>query len=278
MATPKYKTQQGGKQDSTIDNSQGQELDLMILMDPFQFITFWKYVRHIKEEGEVMTSGNRMFERERGTAIAGIVFGIVFMMGVVAGIAICICMCMKSNRGTRVGVIRTTHINTINTYPVAPPAYSYEYGMEYPADLPPPYTPTPQTVIQLAKLILLKLHLKVQMASVPASVSLSRPQFYAPLVFTSLVKSRKGLALDAIATTMMTKMGLKPTETKGKPKTSSSEESGFFFVKLAYGAGSFMEASWPAASKGIWFWAAETCRRLKWELCNASLPPAFDFT
>ncbi|XP_032940884.2 cysteine and tyrosine-rich protein 1 isoform X1 [Catharus ustulatus] len=83
-----------------------------------------------------------------GTAIAGIVFGIVFMMGVVAGIAICICMCMKSNRGTRVGVIRTTHINTINTFPVAPPAYSYEYGMEYPADLPPPYTPTPQTVIQ----------------------------------------------------------------------------------------------------------------------------------
>ncbi|XP_016153238.1 PREDICTED: cysteine and tyrosine-rich protein 1 [Ficedula albicollis] len=69
-------------------------------------------------------------------------------MGVIAGIAICICMCMKSSRGTRVGVIRTTHINAINTYPVAPPAYSYEYGMEYPADLPPPYTPTPQTVIQ----------------------------------------------------------------------------------------------------------------------------------
>lgn len=53
----------------------------------------------------------------RGTAIAGIVFGIVFVMGVIAGIAICICMCMKSNRGTRVGVIRTTHINTIYTYP-----------------------------------------------------------------------------------------------------------------------------------------------------------------
>lgn len=38
-------------------------------------------------------------------------------MGVIAGIAICICMCMKNNRGTRVGVIRTTHINTISTYP-----------------------------------------------------------------------------------------------------------------------------------------------------------------
>ncbi|XP_048202321.1 cysteine and tyrosine-rich protein 1 isoform X1 [Perognathus longimembris pacificus] len=36
-----------------------------------------------------------------GTAIAGIVFGIVFIMGVIAGIAICICMCMKNNRRTR---------------------------------------------------------------------------------------------------------------------------------------------------------------------------------
>ncbi|NXY36134.1 CYYR1 protein, partial [Pomatorhinus ruficollis] len=52
-----------------------------------------------------------------GTAIAGIVFGIVFIMGVIAGIAICVCMCLKSNRGTRVGVIRMTHVNAINTYP-----------------------------------------------------------------------------------------------------------------------------------------------------------------
>ncbi|EDK98322.1 cysteine and tyrosine-rich protein 1, partial [Mus musculus] len=51
-----------------------------------------------------------------GTAIAGIVFGIVFIMGVIAGIAICICMCMKNNRGTRVGVIRAAHINAIS-YP-----------------------------------------------------------------------------------------------------------------------------------------------------------------
>ncbi|XP_075449420.1 cysteine and tyrosine-rich protein 1 isoform X2 [Ascaphus truei] len=82
-----------------------------------------------------------------GTAIAGIVFGIVFIMGVIAGIAICICMCMKSSRGTRVGVIRTTHINAISSYP-APPPYSYEYEMEYPMDLPPPYTPTPQMSMQ----------------------------------------------------------------------------------------------------------------------------------
>ncbi|RMC12038.1 hypothetical protein DUI87_11171 [Hirundo rustica rustica] len=79
----------------------------------------------------------------RGTAIAGIVFGIVFIMGVIAGTAICICMCMNSNHGTQVGVIQMTHINTINMYPVAPPPYSYDYEMEYPADLPPPYTPTP---------------------------------------------------------------------------------------------------------------------------------------
>ncbi|KAM4904630.1 cysteine and tyrosine-rich protein 1 [Sylvia borin] len=52
-----------------------------------------------------------------GTAIAGIVFGTVFVMGVVAGVAICVCMCVKSNRGTRVGVIRMTHIDTIHTYP-----------------------------------------------------------------------------------------------------------------------------------------------------------------
>ncbi|KAI4579321.1 cysteine and tyrosine-rich protein 1 isoform X2 [Ovis aries] len=78
-----------------------------------------------------------------GTAIAGIVFGIVFIMGVIAGIAICICMCMKNNRGTRVGVIRTTHINAISSYPVAPPPYNYDHEMEYCADLPPPYSPTP---------------------------------------------------------------------------------------------------------------------------------------
>ncbi|XP_058517714.1 cysteine and tyrosine-rich protein 1 isoform X2 [Ochotona princeps] len=85
---------------------------------------------------------------EKGTAIAGIVFGIVFIMGVIAGIAICICMCMKNNRGTRVGVIRTTHINTISSYPVAPPPYSCDYEMEYCRDLPPPYSPTPQTSAQ----------------------------------------------------------------------------------------------------------------------------------
>lgn len=55
--------------------------------------------------------------RYRGTVIAGIVFGIVFIMVVIARIAICICMCMKNNHGTQVGVIRTTQINTISRYP-----------------------------------------------------------------------------------------------------------------------------------------------------------------
>ncbi|KFO21565.1 Cysteine and tyrosine-rich protein 1 [Fukomys damarensis] len=84
----------------------------------------------------------------RGTAIAGIVFGIVFIMGVIAGVAICVCMCLKNNRGTRVGVIRATHINAISSYPVAPPPYTHDQEMEYRADLPPPYSPTPQASAQ----------------------------------------------------------------------------------------------------------------------------------
>ncbi|XP_069886621.1 cysteine and tyrosine-rich protein 1 isoform X1 [Dipodomys merriami] len=107
-----------------------------------------------------------------GTAIAGIVFGIVFIMGVIAGIAICICMCMKNNRGTRVGAIRTAHINAISSCPEkkkkntceahllfsrkslaswqtgAPPPYTYDHEMEYHAHLPPPYSPMPAASVQ----------------------------------------------------------------------------------------------------------------------------------
>ncbi|KAL6073414.1 hypothetical protein STEG23_033155 [Scotinomys teguina] len=85
---------------------------------------------------------------QRGTAIAGIVFGIVFIMGVIAGIAICVCMCVKNNRGNRMGVIRTAHINAISSYPVTPPPYTYDHEMEYCVDLPPPYSPTPQASAQ----------------------------------------------------------------------------------------------------------------------------------
>ncbi|XP_048202322.1 cysteine and tyrosine-rich protein 1 isoform X2 [Perognathus longimembris pacificus] len=83
-----------------------------------------------------------------GTAIAGIVFGIVFIMGVIAGIAICICMCMKNNRRTRVDVLRTAHISAIASCPGAPPPYTYDHEMEYHVDLPPPYSPTPQASVQ----------------------------------------------------------------------------------------------------------------------------------
>ncbi|RXN16619.1 cysteine and tyrosine-rich 1 [Labeo rohita] len=79
-----------------------------------------------------------------GTAISGIVFGVVFLMGAVAAIFLCICMCVKNGRGARVGVFSSSYINTVTQgYPGPPPPYSYDYEM-YPPDLrPPPYTPTP---------------------------------------------------------------------------------------------------------------------------------------
>ncbi|XP_057188190.1 cysteine and tyrosine-rich protein 1 isoform X2 [Triplophysa rosa] len=64
-----------------------------------------------------------------GTAISGIVFGVVFLMGAVAAIFLCICMCVKNGRGARVGVFSTSYINTVT--------------QGYPDLRPPPYTPTP---------------------------------------------------------------------------------------------------------------------------------------
>lgn len=49
----------------------------------------------------------------RGTAISGIVFGVVFLMGAVAAIFLCICMCVKNSRGARVGVFGSSYINTV---------------------------------------------------------------------------------------------------------------------------------------------------------------------
>ncbi|KAL6115421.1 cysteine and tyrosine-rich protein 1 [Pungitius pungitius] len=75
-----------------------------------------------------------------GTAISGIVFGVVFLMGAVAALFLCVCMCMKNGRGARVGVFRTSYINTVTqSYPGPPPPYTYDHEM-YPH--PPPYTPT----------------------------------------------------------------------------------------------------------------------------------------
>ncbi|XP_028835856.1 cysteine and tyrosine-rich protein 1 isoform X2 [Denticeps clupeoides] len=79
-----------------------------------------------------------------GTAISGIVFGVVFLMGAMAAIFLCVCMCVKNSRSTRVGVFGTSYVNTVSqSYPGPPPPYSYDYEM-YPSVLrPPPYTPTP---------------------------------------------------------------------------------------------------------------------------------------
>ncbi|KAF0044868.1 hypothetical protein F2P81_001397 [Scophthalmus maximus] len=78
-----------------------------------------------------------------GTAISGIVFGVVFLMGAVAALFLCVCMCMKNGRGARVGVFSTSYINTVTQgYPGPPPPYTYDYEMYPPSLHPPPYTPT----------------------------------------------------------------------------------------------------------------------------------------
>ncbi|XP_028255368.1 cysteine and tyrosine-rich protein 1 [Parambassis ranga] len=78
-----------------------------------------------------------------GTAISGIVFGVVFLMGAVAALFLCVCMCMKNGRGARVGVFSTSFINTVSQgYPGPPPPYTYDYEMYPPSLHPPPYTPT----------------------------------------------------------------------------------------------------------------------------------------
>ncbi|MEQ2231495.1 hypothetical protein ILYODFUR_001097 [Ilyodon furcidens] len=77
-----------------------------------------------------------------GTAISGIVFGVVFLMGAVAALFLCVCMCLKNGRGARVGVFSTSYINTVTqSYPGPPPPYTYDYEMYPPSLPPPPYTP-----------------------------------------------------------------------------------------------------------------------------------------
>ncbi|TSK17815.1 Amyloid-beta A4 protein [Bagarius yarrelli] len=95
-----------------------------------------------------------------GTAISGIVFGVVFLMGAVAAIFLCICMCLKNGSGARVGVFNTSYINTVTQgYPGPPPPYSFDYEM-YPSDLqPPPYTPMPPRTVQPSSVSVLNLKL-----------------------------------------------------------------------------------------------------------------------
>lgn len=54
-----------------------------------------------------------VFVRSRGTTISGIVFGVVFLMGAVAALFLCVCMCVKNGRDARVGVFNTSYINTV---------------------------------------------------------------------------------------------------------------------------------------------------------------------
>uniref|UniRef100_A0A3Q3ATT8 Cysteine and tyrosine-rich protein 1 n=2 Tax=Kryptolebias marmoratus TaxID=37003 RepID=A0A3Q3ATT8_KRYMA len=80
-----------------------------------------------------------------GTAISGIVFGVVFLMGAAAALFLCVCMCVKNGRGARVGALGTSYVSTVTRgCPGPPPPYSFDYEM-YPPSLrrPPPYTPAP---------------------------------------------------------------------------------------------------------------------------------------
>ncbi|CAL9698537.1 unnamed protein product [Knipowitschia caucasica] len=70
-----------------------------------------------------------------GTAISGIVFAVVFLMGAVAALFLCVCVCMKGGRGRRVGVFNVSTVS--HGYPGPPPPYPCDYEM-----CPPPYTPT----------------------------------------------------------------------------------------------------------------------------------------
>lgn len=66
----------------------------------------------------------------RGTAISGIVFGVVFLMGAVAALCLCLCMCMKNGRGARVGVFRTSYVNTVTQGYPGRSSTSYNNNLE----------------------------------------------------------------------------------------------------------------------------------------------------
>eukprot|EP00062_Callorhinchus_milii_P017809 gi/632970606/ref/XP_007901745.1/ PREDICTED: cysteine and tyrosine-rich protein 1 [Callorhinchus milii] len=80
-----------------------------------------------------------------GITIAGIVFGIALILGLVAGMIVCICTCIKPMDNTHVGVTHAPHISTISHFTVPPPPYSCQPEMSYDPDLPPPYTATLET-------------------------------------------------------------------------------------------------------------------------------------
>ncbi|XP_018603222.1 cysteine and tyrosine-rich protein 1-like [Scleropages formosus] len=86
-----------------------------------------------------------------GTAISGVVFAVVFLMGAAAAVFLCLCMCVKKGRSSRVGVLRASNISTVTPgYPGPPPPYSYDYLMYPHHVLPPPYTPNPAVMSSYA--------------------------------------------------------------------------------------------------------------------------------
>ncbi|KAG9348843.1 hypothetical protein JZ751_029160 [Albula glossodonta] len=77
-----------------------------------------------------------------GTAISGMVFGVVFLMGAVAAMFLCVCVWVKNRQTVRVGDLRTSYLNTISQgYPGPPPPYCYDPEMDPHSLLPPPYSP-----------------------------------------------------------------------------------------------------------------------------------------
>ncbi|XP_078264928.1 cysteine and tyrosine-rich protein 1 [Rhinoraja longicauda] len=80
----------------------------------------------------------------RGTEIAAAIFGIIILLGVIAGIAICIGMCMNNYWNTRVGIMQGPQLNTVTQFNASPspPPYIHNQAMDDPGDPPPPYSLT----------------------------------------------------------------------------------------------------------------------------------------
>ncbi|KAJ8246654.1 hypothetical protein GJAV_G00253940 [Gymnothorax javanicus] len=81
-----------------------------------------------------------------GTAISGMVFGVVFLMGAVAAMFLCVCVCLKNRRGARVQDLSISQqiFSTISQgYPGPPPPYCLDVEMDPHSLRPPAYSPTP---------------------------------------------------------------------------------------------------------------------------------------
>ncbi|XP_035266210.1 cysteine and tyrosine-rich protein 1-like isoform X2 [Anguilla anguilla] len=82
-----------------------------------------------------------------GTAISGMVFGVVFLMGAVAAMFLCVCVCVRNMRGVGMQDLRTSHLSTISQgHPGLLPPYCYDPEMDPYNSRPPAYTPTPPII------------------------------------------------------------------------------------------------------------------------------------